>query len=479
MIKTRTMGIAFLFFVFVFSIFTCCHKTNEETLSLSVSPDSIVIEVQGGSEQLLIKGNNAWTLLNTSDWLSESINSGDGDATVTFTATENKEVATRRTVVVITTSEKTIEIPIFQYGVDSWGGFSFDIDPDDTDMRTLTMSELSSEMKAGWNVGNSLEAIGGETAWGNPLITKKLIDSVKAAGFNMIRIPVAWSVFSDEDNYIIEEDWLNRVEDVVGYVIDNEMYVMINIHWDGGWMEPTYEAQNEVNYRLEKMWRQIATHFRKYGDHLLFAGTNEVHVENEYGAPTEENCKVQNEFNQIFITTVRKTGGKNVYRYLIVQAYNTNIDYAVKYAEIPEDVVDDRMLMEVHYYDPYNFALNENSTITQWGNIATDNNKVETWANESFVDGQFKKMKTNFIDKGVGVILGEYGAISRTDVEGHEGFREYYIQYITQSAADNGLVPVYWDNGHSGNHGFAIFDRSSGEQLYPDIINAIIKPYKQ
>ena len=339
----------------------------------------------------------------------------------------------------------------------------------------VTSVELTRRMGIGWNVGNSLDAIGGETNWGNPLVTQQLINSVKAAGFKTIRLPVAWSRFSDESNFVIQSAWMDRVEQVVNYALNADMYVVMNIHWDGGWMQPTNAQQVYVNNRLKIMWTQIATRFANYDDRLLFAGTNEVMVEGDYGTPTAEYYTVQNSFNQTFVTTVRATGGKNATRHLVVQGFNTNIDHTVNFAKIPTDTVSNRLMMEVHYYDPYNFTLNTSSNITQWGKIATNPGATETWANESYTDAQFQKMKTNFVDKGVGVILGEYGVVSRTNVADHETYRNYWNEYITKSAYTHGLVPVYWDNGFGGNGGMALFDRASGAQLYPNLIQAIVK----
>lgn len=338
----------------------------------------------------------------------------------------------------------------------------------------MTSVELTQVMGVGWNLGNSLDAIGGETAWGNPMVTQQLINAVKAAGFDTLRVPVAWSKFSDPANFVIQTSWMDRVEEVVNYGLNADMYVIVNIHWDEGWMQPTYAQQNYVNNRLSIMWEQIATRFRDYDERLLFAGTNEVMVEGDYGTPTEEYYTVQNSFNQTFVDTVRATGGGNATRHLVVQGFNTNIDHTVNFAEIPVDTVANRLMMEVHYYDPYNFTLNENSSITQWGAIATDPNATETWANESWVDAQFQRMKTNFVDQGIGVILGEYGVISRPNVANHEIYRTYWNEYITESAVSHGLVPVYWDNGYAGNAGMAIFDRNNGNQLYPAIVDAIV-----
>jgi endoglucanase len=333
-------------------------------------------------------------------------------------------------------------------------------------------------MVPGWNVGNSLDAIGGETAWGNPKISQQLIDSVKAAGFNAIRIPVAWSRFTDT-LFTIDTTWLKRVEEVVKYVLNDSMFAIINEHWDGGWQQPTHADSAYANHRLSVMWKQIAIHFRNYNDHLLFAGTNEVMVTNNYNTPTKEFYTVQNSFNQTFVNAVRSTGGRNFYRYLLVQGFNTNIDNTVSFFSKPLDVTPNRLMVEVHYYDPYDFTINGSSKIIQWGKNATDPSKTETWANESYADGQFQKMKTNFIDKGYAVVLGEYGAMARLNLGStqnslYAGYRLYYMQYITGSMFKHGLIPIYWDNGGTGDLGMGIFNRSTGSKAYPDIINAII-----
>jgi endoglucanase len=138
-------------------------------------------------------------------------------------------------------------------------------------------------------------------------------------------------------------------------------------------------------------------------------------------------------------------------------------------------------MVEVHYYDPYNFTLNENTTLIQWGKNATDPSKTETWANEAYADGQFQKMKTKFIDNGYAVILGEYAAMARLNLGSaanseYAGYRKYYMEYITKSAVENGLIPFYWDSGYVGDKGSGIFDRSTGAAAYPDIIKAIVNP---
>jgi endoglucanase len=345
-------------------------------------------------------------------------------------------------------------------------------------MRNLSSLQLAPQLSPGWNLGNTLEAIGGtppyhtsqETAWGNPAASQALFDGVKAAGFRSVRIPVAWKQYADAgDN--IDPAWMTRVTEVVNYAHNAGLYAIVNVHWDGGWLQPTYAERNEANARLRKFWTQIAANFRNHGDTLLFAGTNEVMVEGDYGPPTAEYCEVQNGFNQEFVNAVRATGGNNASRHLVVQAFNTNIDYAQTCnARMPGDSIAGRQMMEVHFYDPYSFTLDVNSSSWKWGEAAVPGD----WANEAHVDSTFQKMKTNFIDKGVPVILGEYAASLRTEYDPAGYYRKYWDQYVTRAAFQRGLVPIYWDNGYRDNHQSGLFDRATGAQGYPDVIGAIV-----
>jgi endoglucanase len=340
-------------------------------------------------------------------------------------------------------------------------------------------------MFAGWNLGNSLEVPADETAWGNPKTTQRLIDSVKARGINTIRIPCAWnSYIEDASTCKLKSSWLDRVKEVVDYCFNNGMFVIINIHWDGGWLEnnPTYDKQIAVNAKQKALWEQIAVKFRDYEEHLLFAGTNEVHTDDN---ATSENYIVQMSYNKTFVEAVRSTGGKNAYRNLIIQAYNTNIDMAVSNLIVPDDSADDRLLVEVHYYDPWDFCGLEadaswGTVKYLWGTLFTQYGTISTWGQEDYVSSQFRKMKINFVDKGYPVLLGEFGATRRLTLTGstlehHLASRAYYFQYVAQQAKNNGLVPIIWDNGYAGNLGSAIFDRNDGSVLDSQALNAFVE----
>jgi len=360
------------------------------------------------------------------------------------------------------------------------------IAPDQTNMGTLTATEYAKGIRVGWNVGNSLDAVNqvngfyvpGETNWGNPAITQTLIDSVKAAGFNAIRLPVAWSKFSDSTTFTIDTNWLHRVQQVVDYAIGRDMYVMLNEHWDGGWADNRVYADSAyANKRLRAIWKQVGKRFRDYGSKLMFAGTNEVRKDNYYGTPTTEALAVQMGYNQLFVKAIRATGGRNAYRYLVVQAYNTNIDNGVNFLKMPIDPTSKRLLMEVHFYDPYEFTISTDAAhaaMTQWGASGASAKKA-TWGDESNVDAQFGKMKTAFGDKGVPVVIGEYGCILKNTSD-NPAFRVAWDKYVTATAVKLGLVPFYWDNGStaSGGGGMGLFDRATGKQAFPDIVKAIV-----
>ena len=343
--------------------------------------------------------------------------------------------------------------------------------------RNLTSLQLARQMGVGWNLGNSLESGASETAWGNPLVTRALFDAVRSAGFKTVRIPVSWKQHADTNDHI-DAAWMARVTQVVDDARAAGLIVIVNIHWDGGWMQPTYARQATVNARLARFWTQIADNFRNHDDGLLFAGTNEVMVAGDYGPPTAEYAAVQNSFNQTFVDAVRATGGNNATRFLVVQGFNTNIDFTVAATTMPADPVPDRLMMEVHYYDPYDFTLNAASVIWQWGASASDAKATEPWADEAHVDAQFEKMKTRFVDRGIPVILGEFGAISRTEIPGAEAYRIRWNRYVARSAFMHGAVPIYWDPGSTVNHSSGLFDRRTGVQVYPALIGALVDAAK-
>ena len=371
---------------------------------------------------------------------------------------------------------------------------------DTTSFEDLNQSQIVEAMGPGWNLGNQLESVTDnvpeETNWGNPVITEKLIQSVKAAGFKSIRIPVSYFAKIDDDkDYTIDSKWLNRVQEVVDYCIKNDLYAVINIHGDGyntidgSWLLCNGKNQTEIKKKYKKVWKQIAERFKNYDEHLLFESMNEE-FDGSYSEPNKEYYQNINDYNQIFVDTVRKTGDNNTKRWLIIPGWNTNIDYTAgdygfklptdQYRDKPIDKEEQRIMISVHYYSPWDFCGGENGVITQWGNEADDPSKTSTTCDETYMKNQLNLMKTTFADKGYPVFIGEYGSIDKTSYDSeNEYYRAYFARKLCQLSRKNGCIPMYWDNGYNGVHGFDLFDRTTCEVTQPVIIDAIMEGFGQ
>ncbi len=362
---------------------------------------------------------------------------------------------------------------------------------DETGWDELDQSAITAAMGMGWNLGNQLEAnsngVPSETAWGNPVITEKLLKAVKDAGFSTVRIPVSYlSMIGDGPDYKIDEAWLNRVQEVVDYAINNDLYVVMNIHGDGyysvngGWLLCVDENQDEIKAKFKAVWTQIADRFKDYDEHLIFESMNEV-FDGTYGNPNPTGYENINAYNQIFVDAVRETGSNNTKRWLLVPGWNTNIQHTTGASfVIPQDTKCEsdgkRIMISVHYYDPYNFTLDENmsTATTQWGQYAVEN--FDNWGQQDYVDSQMKKLSDTFTSQGYPVIIGEMGVQNKSHVyDKHNEFRRYWNEYVVKAAKANGCIPVYWDNGWNGDKGFGLFDRVSCEITQPEIIEGMMR----
>lgn len=345
-----------------------------------------------------------------------------------------------------------------------------------------TAKQIAGKMKVGWNLGNTLEAIGGETAWGAVVTSQKLIDSIKSAGFNTVRLPVAWFTHSDTVTSVINNAWIARVKQVVDYCIKDSMYVIINAHWDKGWLENRVNTANKalVNKRQQAYWTQIANYFKDYDEHLLFAGANEPNVENATG------MSVLLSYHQTFIDAVRGTGGNNSSRTLIIQGPSTDIDKTNKLMNtLPVDQIENRLMVEVHYYTPWNFCgMNKDESwgkmFYYWGknnHSKTDVTRNATWGEEAEMDKLLGWMKTKFVDKGIPVIIGEYGAFRKkisppSDQALHNASIEYYYRYFVKSAMSKGMITYMWDTPGG------LINRSNGAIIDKVLRNAIMEGAK-
>jgi len=486
--------ILFLFSATVIALTASCKKNSPVVVPIvepkpvfTATPDTLKFNGSGGNDTLTVNMDGTkWEAFSSQTWVGLSfLSSSKASDKLVVTAAANSTGSVRSaTLSLIMDSKIPVLVQIRQDIVKAvYPDYSSPIPANGTGMSSSSKT-LATKMLAGWNLGNTMEAPGNETAWGNPKTTQRLIDSIKASGINAIRIPCAWdSYITNATTCEISSSWLARVKEVVGYCLKNEMYVILNIHWDGGWLEnhPFYASQDAVNAKQKALWQQIAVNLRDFDEHLLFAGTNEV---NSGATPTTENFTVQMSFNQTFVNAVRSTGGKNASRNLVIQGYNTNIALAISNLAVPKDTIANRLMVEVHYYDPWEFCGLEAdasyATVKNlWGTPFAQFGTIPSWGEEDYVQSQFQLMKTNFVDKGYPVILGEFGAVRRSALTGntlqhHLDSRAYYLQYVAQHAKQYGLVPFIWDNGATGNNGMALFNRADGSLFDRQTLNAYI-----
>ncbi|MGN1253844.1 MAG: cellulase family glycosylhydrolase [Prevotella sp.] len=364
----------------------------------------------------------------------------------------------------------------------------------------LNAAETAYYMAPGWNLGNTLEAgssannftnKGGmttETSWQSTKTTQAIIDLVKSSGFKTVRIPCSWVMghLKDSTTMTIDPDWLARVKEVVDYCIKDGLFVILNDHWDGGWLEydgfTTGADVTKKKEQLRLLWTNIATAFKDYDGHLLFAGMNEPGVGgaspavqgslmvNQYNDDTAANeTAFANrilEYAQVFIDAVRATGGNNAQRVLIVQGPKVSATKTAKYLDVSKliDSASKRLMVEIHCYDPYRFCqMTEDAT---WGKIEyywtghaparASSDRIGSTSEQQAIQTAFNNMKTTFVDKGYPVILGEYGATARTlsTTQGnqakHNESRQYWFNFATDYAMSAGMVPICWDINNSG-----------------------------
>ena len=330
----------------------------------------------------------------------------------------------------------------------------------------LTALEATRLMGNGINLGNTLEAcdnnvgiktntpLSYETHWGQPKTTQAMIDGMKAAGFDTIRIPVAWMTNAThlyEGDYTIDADYMDRVEEVVRYARKAGMYVIVNDHWDGGWYgmfgSESAETRALAMEAYKGMWQQIAERFRDYSDYLIFESANE-----ELGTRFDENSALYcsdsvvtylndderyaltNEINQTFVDVVRATGGNNATRFLLIAGYGTNIDQTCDDRfQMPKDTVDSKLMVSVHYYDPWSYCgASSAASATKWGKVS----------DYEYMDQQLAKM-TKFTEAGYGVVIGEYGALPCSD-----GLKDNTLAYHTaflDACTKYNLTNCLWD----------------------------------
>lgn len=337
------------------------------------------------------------------------------------------------------------------------------------EIRDIPSTELVKEIKIGWSLGNTLDSTGGsgvdsETSWGNIVTTKEMMTAVKDAGFNIVRIPTTWGIHMDENN-IVDEAWMDRVQEVVDYAYSQDMFVILNIHHEE-WHDPYYETEAESTEKLKALWTQIGTRFAGYDEKLIFEGLNEPRKRNtslEWNGGDDEGHEVVNNFNAAFVETIRGLGGNNAKRHLMIPGYAaSSTASALKAIKIPEG--DDKIIVSVHAYIPYAFALSDDLTARSFSPDDTSANDI-IYLMDS--------LKTNFIDKGTPVIIGEFGARNKANEE----IRGEWATFYVSQAKAIGVPCLWWDNGAFTGTGenFGILNRSSCTWEYPAVVEGLMK----
>lgn len=343
-----------------------------------------------------------------------------------------------------------------------------------------TAMEITQMMGKGWNLGNTFDATGGkrddaysqEISWGNPKVTKELIDGVKSAGFTTIRIPVTWNNYIDKSGgYQIDEAFLNRVNEVVDYAFENDLFVILNAHHEE-WVNDKniHENYEEIGRELNAVWSQLADHFAEYDQHLIFEGMNEPRAAGTgYEWTGNQACyDAVNYLDQVFVDCIRNNGkGYNAERALMIPGYAASSSTAVLNSiQIPQYNGKDaeNVIISVHCYSPYSFCLTDDQESFH------PNNSQDTADITSLIEN----LKNLFLNNGIPVVMGECGATNTRD---NEDARKLWFTFIGDITRENGIPAVVWDNGAKGNSGgecHNYFERKTGEPTYPELINAFI-----
>lgn len=336
---------------------------------------------------------------------------------------------------------------------------------EDLTIADITPMELVADMKIGWSLGNTLDAYGrtdltSEICWGNPITTPEMIEAVVDRGFNVVRIPVTWvGHVSAPPEYEINEEWMERVKEVVDYAYDKGVYVIINLHHEE-WLYPSYENEEEIIQRVSALWKQIAEEFRDYDEHLIFEGLNEprkIGTNVEWNGGDREGQDVVNHVLAEFVKVVRESGGNNTLRHLMIPGYGASSSKrAIKAIELPED---DKLIVSVHAYIPYDFALNTAGR-ADWNNATKD------------IDELMELLENEFVSQDIPVIIGEFGAMNKDNDAERIAWAKYYIS----KAKEIGVPCIWWDNNAFDTDGenFGLLERQSLTFPNEELVEALI-----
>ncbi|PRY96364.1 endoglucanase [Marinilabilia salmonicolor] len=470
-----------------------CSDRQEPTIEpeVKLSQKEFSFSAEGETKTLTVETNIPLEMEESAEeWCTTTGDLSEIKGTLQFdiSTTANSSADNRWTNITLLGTDYVRDIKIIQAGAEQSSE-----DEEETDIVEAEASPIIKKLGLGWNLGNQLDAhsngVSNETIWGNDKTTQEAFDKIAEAGIHSVRIPVTWlGHIGEAPDYTIEENWLNRVAEVVGYAENAGLNAIVNIHHDGAdshyWLDIKGAATDEtvntqVKNQLSAMWTQIAEKFKDKGDFLIFESMNEIH-DGDWGwgdNRTDGGAQYAtlNQWNQVFVDAVRATGGNNSDRYLGVPGYCTNPELTIEHFELPDDVVEDRLLIAVHYYDPYEYTLNDK--YSEWGHTA-EPSKKESYGDEAHLREVFNSLKTKFTDNGIPVYLGEVGNVHRS-TERAESFRKYYLEYMCKAAKTYGMAPFFWDNGATGagKECSGIINHSTGEYINngKEIVDVMVK----
>lgn len=485
--------LVFLFTIALSAFAAACSSNNDEAVTPEiVIPENILtnglnFSKAGGTNTLSIKANVSLKVTSSQTWCTVTPVSSTSDTVFKYMVNVEPNTGKERMGTItfaLGDLMKTVTVTQLAGETD---------EPGSNEIAGETPWAVSKSLGLGWNLGNQLDAysngVANETIWGNPKTTQALFDKLAAAGITTVRVPVTWmGHIGAAPGYEIEKAWLDRVAEVVGYAENAGLNAIVNIHHDGAdssyWLNIKEAAKNEskntaIKAELKAVWMQIAERFKDKGNFLAFESMNEIHDGGwGWGENRTDGGKqyaVLNEWNQVFVDAVRAVGGENADRFLGVLGYCTNPELTISSFILPTDKVRNRLMVAVHFYDPYEYTLN--ATYSEWGHSGAVGKKV-SGGDEDNVKNIFSKLKAAYVDKGIPVYIGEMGCVHRA-VTREESFRKYYLEYVCKAAKEYGMAPVYWDNGGTGTgkEESGLFNHATGDYLNnaQEIVGVMIK----
>ncbi|MCL1903044.1 MAG: glycoside hydrolase family 5 protein [Oscillospiraceae bacterium] len=342
--------------------------------------------------------------------------------------------------------------------------------PSENEMRIISSKELIKEITLGWNLGNTFDSLRGETSWHNPLTTFTMIQTIADAGFDSVRLPVTWREYlGDAPDYVIDGEFLDRVEEVVGYILATGMYCIINTHHEG--YEPYETKEDEISGKMTAIWSQLSARFADYNEKLIFEGMNEPRwygTPHEWDGGTKEAHDTVNRLNAVFIDAVRATGGNNENRHLMIPTYAASAEASAVMAisKAFSDITrgDNKVIVSIHAYTPTNFAL--------------DPRGGKTWLSERHeeeISWMFGRLNEHLVKNDIPVIMGECGAVNKDNSEDRIEWAKCYFK----KARDLGIPAFWWDNGiftarNEDSELFGFFDRERATFVFPEILEAMM-----